>query len=188
MPVGTPTATTTNEPLALPERKRNPFTKSADGGRTLSALMLPLFATRPPHGFGVLTTTGRRTGKARRKCIHVIRRGDRAYIVMLRPTPEAIAVGFVSAWMLNIRASSRVTLRIRGGTFTGAARELSDAGEIEEARRIYCETVNPFASSTVAGAPRVRRSKNCTTAGSTTGSRWWSSSSEPDAYAATGSS
>ena len=62
---------------------------------------------------------GVRTGKARRKCIHVIRRGDRAYIVMLRPTPEAIAVGFVSAWMLNIRASSRVTLRIRGGTFTG---------------------------------------------------------------------
>ena len=45
-----------------PEDKRNPFTSSAARGRTLSALQLPFFLLRPPAGYGVLTTTGRRRG------------------------------------------------------------------------------------------------------------------------------
>jgi deazaflavin-dependent oxidoreductase (nitroreductase family) len=130
--------------LFIPERKRNPFVRSQTGGRVLSALMFPLFAVRPPAGFGVLTTTGRRTGKTRRKCIHVIRRDGKAYIVMIRPTVEAIAAGWVSAWVWNIRANPTVQLRIRGGTLAGAARELNDDDEIEQAADSYCETVNPF--------------------------------------------
>jgi hypothetical protein len=50
------------------ERKGNPFMRSPTGGRVLSAMMLPLFILRPPSGFGVITTTGRRTGKTRRNC------------------------------------------------------------------------------------------------------------------------
>jgi hypothetical protein len=48
--------------------------RSARDGRILSALMLPFFAVRPPAGYGVITTTGRKTAKARRKCVRVIRR------------------------------------------------------------------------------------------------------------------
>lgn len=126
------------------ERKTNPFTRASKGGRILSAMMLPFFLARPPIGFGVLTTTGRKTGKSRRKCIHVVRRGERAYIVMIRPTEAAIEAGFISAWLLNIRADPRVRLRIRGDTFAGVARELQDAEEIQRAAETYCETVNPF--------------------------------------------
>ncbi len=126
------------------ERKRNIFMQSASGGRTLSALMLPLFTLRPPKGFGVLTTTGRRSGKARPKCIHVVRSGDRAYIVMIRPTKELVEWNWASAWVLNIRAEPKVRLRMRGGTFAGMARELTDTAEIEEAADAYCAVVNPF--------------------------------------------
>jgi deazaflavin-dependent oxidoreductase (nitroreductase family) len=122
------------------ERRGNPFMRSPTGGRVLSALMLPFFMVRPPSGFGVLTTTGRRTGKTRRKCIHVIRRGNRAYIVMIRPVITAGA----SAWVWNIRAEPNVRLRIRGGTFVGVARELAEGPEMRRARKAYCEAVNPF--------------------------------------------
>jgi deazaflavin-dependent oxidoreductase (nitroreductase family) len=102
-------------------------------GRILSALMLPWFALLPPSGFGVITTTGRRTGKTRRKCVRAIRRGDRAYVVSIRPT----------AWLRNIQADPNVRLRIRGGTFAGVARELRDSAERQAAARAYCETINP---------------------------------------------
>lgn len=123
---------------------RNPFVRSATGGRVLSALMLPFFAVRPPAGFAVITTTGRKTGKARRKCIRAIRRGDKAYIVMLRPPVIAMTrPSVVSAWVWNIRANPKVRLRIRGGTFQGVARELKEPAELQQAREVFCETVNP---------------------------------------------
>ena len=82
------------------KHRRSPFVRSATGGRVLSALMLPFVATLPSAGFGVITTTGRKTGKARRKCIRVIRRGDRVYIVMLRPPVIAMArPSTVTAWV-----------------------------------------------------------------------------------------
>ena len=141
----TPPASTSNpgDRRAL-TRKGNPFTRSAAGGRILSALTLPRFTIYPPIGYGVLTTTGRKTGKARRKCVHVIRRGNRAYIVMIRPTLATRASSWVAAWMWNIRADPNVRLRIRGGTFAGRARELTDDEGLQAARAIYCGTVNPF--------------------------------------------
>jgi deazaflavin-dependent oxidoreductase (nitroreductase family) len=124
------------------ERPRNFFVRSARGGRILSALMLPDFLVVPPRGFGVLTTTGRKTGKLRRKCVRAVRRGDRAYLVMLGPPltgrPDAMA-----AWLLNIRANPNVSLRIRGGTFNGVASEL-DPQERDEARAVYCDASHPF--------------------------------------------
>lgn len=127
------------------ERQGNPFTRSASGGRVLSALMLPFFLVSPPAGFGVLTTTGRRTGKRRRKCVRVIRRGEEVYLVMLGPAllgqtgPAA-----VFAWLWNIRANPRVRLRMRGGAFSGVARELSEESERQRAREAYCGAVNWF--------------------------------------------
>jgi hypothetical protein len=38
----------------------------------------------------------------------------------------------------------KVRLRIRGGTFSGVARELREAAESQRARDAYCETVNTF--------------------------------------------
>ncbi|HKB51014.1 MAG TPA: nitroreductase family deazaflavin-dependent oxidoreductase [Solirubrobacterales bacterium] len=125
--------------------KHTRLIRSARGGRVLSALMLPFFMARPPSGFGVITTTGRKTGKTRRKCIRIIRRGSKAYIVQLRPPELAInRPTAVAAWVWNIRANPNVRLRIRGGTFEGVARELKDLAEVEQAREAICETVNLF--------------------------------------------
>jgi deazaflavin-dependent oxidoreductase (nitroreductase family) len=125
--------------------KHGRLIRSARDGRILSAMMLPFFLIRPPSGYGVLDTTGRRTGRRRRKCVRVIRRGDRAYLLMLRPPVVAVKrPAAVSAWVWNIRSDPRVRLRIRGGSFSGVARELSDPDELAQAREALCETVVPF--------------------------------------------
>jgi deazaflavin-dependent oxidoreductase (nitroreductase family) len=116
------------------ERRYNPFVRSLQGGRVLSALELPFFTLFPPSGFGVITTTGRRTGKPRRKCIRAIRRANRVYIVAIG--------GEEAAWLKNVRATPSVRMRIRGGTFSGVARELSNPAETQEAMEAYCGTVN----------------------------------------------
>jgi len=54
---------------------------------------------------------------------------------MIRPSA-------VAAWVWNIRSNPNVTLRIRGGTFAGLARELTDPVELAEARAAFCEKVN----------------------------------------------
>jgi deazaflavin-dependent oxidoreductase (nitroreductase family) len=118
------------------ERQHNPFINSAAGGRALSALQLPFFALRPPSGFGVLTTRGRRTGKTRRRCVRAIRRGDKAYIVAIK--------GARTGWLKNIRANSDVRLRVRGGRFGGVARELRGTVETQGVMEAYCETVHRF--------------------------------------------
>ena len=118
------------------ERRRNLLVQSARGGRILSASQLPWFMALPPKGFGVLTTTGRRTGKTRRKCVRAIRRGERAYLVSIG--------GAGAAWLKNIRANPNVHLRIRGGSFVGVARELRHGAEAQDAMAAYCGTVNPF--------------------------------------------
>jgi len=112
-------------------------------GRILSALMLPFLSLSPPPAYGVLTTTGRKTGKRRRKCVRVVRRGDRAYLLMLRPPTLALErPNAVAAWLLNIRANPQVQLRLAGGTYKGHARELSEPDEIALAREALCETVS----------------------------------------------
>ena len=120
----------------LEGERGNPLTTSPTGGRILSASQLPWFTISPPRGFGVLTTIGRKTGKARRTCVRAIRSGDRAYLVSLR--------GPYGGWMRNIRANPEVGLRIRDGRFLGHARVVEDPTELEDARRIYCGTVNNF--------------------------------------------
>ena len=119
------------------ERTNNPLINSATGGRVLSTLQLPFFRLRPPERYGVLTTTGRRSGKARQRCVRVIRRGNNAYLVAIK--------GSRTAWLKNIQANSEVRLRIRGGSFSGIAREPKDS-ERTEAWEAYCENeeVNRF--------------------------------------------
>jgi deazaflavin-dependent oxidoreductase (nitroreductase family) len=125
--------------------KHRRLIRSARGGRVVSALMLPGVLVWPGSAYGVITTTGRKTGRARRKCIRAIRRGNRAYIVNLRPPEVAMArPSTVAAWVWNIRSNPNVTLRIRGGTFAGVARELTDPDELAEARGAFCDAVSVF--------------------------------------------
>jgi deazaflavin-dependent oxidoreductase (nitroreductase family) len=114
----------------------NPFTRSPTGGRILSALQMPFFMLLPPRGYGVITTTGRKTGKRRRKCVRAIRDGNNVYLVSLP--------GRYSAWFRNIEARPQVTLRMRGGTFEGVASEITDPGEYETGKAIYCAVVTFF--------------------------------------------
>jgi deazaflavin-dependent oxidoreductase (nitroreductase family) len=118
------------------ERERNPFLRSRRGVRTLSVLQRPFFALLPPPGFGVLATTGRKTGKTRRTPVRAIRRGDKAYLVAIG--------GDRNAWLKNIRRSPKVRLRVRGGTFPGLARLPRGEAESQAALTAYCETVNWF--------------------------------------------
>jgi deazaflavin-dependent oxidoreductase (nitroreductase family) len=110
--------------------------RSLGGPRVLSAVQLPSFMVRPPFGFGVIRTTGRKTGKARRKRVRTIRSGNKAYLVSISGTNVA--------WLKNIRANPNVHLRIRGGTFSGVARELGETAELQQAMTAYCDTVNRF--------------------------------------------
>lgn len=121
-------------PVYVAERKHNILVNSPLGGRLLSALMLPWFMARPPEAFGVLTTTGRKTGKTRRKCVRVIRTDDTAYLVSIRAT----------GWLQNVRANPNVRLRLRSGGFEGVAREPTDAGEKERAIAAYCGAITLF--------------------------------------------
>jgi deazaflavin-dependent oxidoreductase (nitroreductase family) len=124
-----------------PRHKR--LIRSAWHGRLLSAVMLPFLLVWPSSGYGVLTTTGRKSSKRRRKCIRTIRRQDTVYIVQLRPPELAMSrPAAASGWVWNIRSNPNVTLRIRGGTFAGVARELTDPAELAEARAAFCESVH----------------------------------------------
>lgn len=120
----------------VPERRRNLLVRTHRGGRLLSASQLPWFTVLPPRGYGVITTTGRRTGKARRRVVRAIQRGDRAYLVSIP--------GAQGRWLKNVRANPEVRLRIRGGTFSGRAREPRDAMEQQKAKTVFCETIVPF--------------------------------------------
>jgi deazaflavin-dependent oxidoreductase (nitroreductase family) len=114
-------------------------------GRILSALMLPQLWFATPAGYGVLTTTGRKTGKPRKKCIRVIQRGDRAYLVaLLLPHIAVKNPTAVQGWVHNIRANPNVRLRLPGGDFDGVAREITDADERALAHSLLCDTVLPF--------------------------------------------
>ena len=121
---------------AVDTREKNSLINSARGGRLLSGAQLPFFLARPPQGFGVLTTTGRKTGRKRRRCVRAIRSGDRVYVVAIK--------GPRTAWLKNVEATPEVSLRIRGGTFAGAAGRVRDERVLAEAREAYCGTVNPF--------------------------------------------
>jgi deazaflavin-dependent oxidoreductase (nitroreductase family) len=136
-PVGSALESREQQRAAYLEGERgNPLTTSPKGGRILSAMQMPFFQVLPPSGIAVLTTTGRKTGRKRRKCVRAIRRGNKVFVVSLR--------GRYGAWHMNLVASPCVELRMRGGRFRGIAREIRDPAEHAAAREAYCDTVTRF--------------------------------------------
>lgn len=116
---------------------KNPLTSTHLGGRLLSASQLPLFWLRPPRGYGVLTTIGRKTGKRRSRCVRAPTEGDRAYVVALH--------GMSTHWARNAEANPEVSLRVRGGSYAGIARRLDDGAEWKRSAEIYSGgEIGPF--------------------------------------------
>ncbi len=113
------------------ERQGNLLVRSNSlGPRVLNALHQPWFLLRPPLGYGIIETSGRKTGKTRRRCLRAVREGDKVYVVAIK--------GGVTGWAKNARADPKVRIRLRGGWFEGRAREVR-ADEAGDAKRIYCD-------------------------------------------------
>lgn len=109
----------------------------------LTRLMLKVYRRTTPPGYAVLTTTGRYSGQPRSTYIRVVRTQDRLYVVMLRPPELAIhRPDAVAAWVWNIRADPKVTVRLRRQTFAGVVREIGDPDELQRARSAICDTVH----------------------------------------------
>ena len=100
----------------------------------LDRVIQPLFWSGVFRGMGVITTTGRKTGKLRRHAVRAIRENDRVYLVVINGTH--------AAWLHNLRANPRVQMRLGGANLQGRARELDDGPELEKARQVYVGTVN----------------------------------------------
>jgi deazaflavin-dependent oxidoreductase (nitroreductase family) len=126
------------------EPKHRRLITSPKHGQILSGLMRPGYTFGSvPSGHAVLSTTGRKTGKPRRKVIRAIPQGDCVYIVQLRPPAVAINTPLaLAAWVLNIRANPHVQLKLGRRTCAATMREIEDPAELTRARKIFCEPVH----------------------------------------------
>jgi len=115
----------------------NPFAKSRWYHKLSNIFVAPGFRLLPmPRGFVLLTVTGRRTGLTRRRPVRAVRRDNTFYAVAV--------LGERSDWLRNVRANPTMGLKVGGRTHEGQAREVADAGEREEAGRLYAEQVFPY--------------------------------------------
>ncbi|MGH1491813.1 MAG: nitroreductase family deazaflavin-dependent oxidoreductase [Acidimicrobiales bacterium] len=106
-----------------PRKRRNPFTGSSLGGRILSASQLPWFLLFPPKDYGVLETTGRKSGQRRRCCLRIVHRGNRACLVAIG--------GHGVGWLANMTDNPTASIRIRGGWRTATATIGGDAVDVD---------------------------------------------------------
>lgn len=112
----------------------NPFAKSRAFHKLSNVFVSPLFRLLPmPRGFVLLTVTGRRSGKPRRRPVRAIRRDDTLYAVAI--------LGERSDWLRNVRANPEVSAKIGSRTRHGVAREVTDAEERAPAATLYSDTV-----------------------------------------------
>jgi deazaflavin-dependent oxidoreductase (nitroreductase family) len=89
-----------------------------------------------PTGLGVLTTTGRRTGKQRQRAIRAVRVDDHVY--------AAAMLGRRCDWVYNIRAHPEVSIKLGGRTYNATARELVDQQERQQAEHLYVPNAGWF--------------------------------------------
>ena len=115
----------------------NPFRLSRLFHRVGNAFVAPLFRLGPmPAGFALLTVTGRRSGKPRRRPVRAIRREDTLYAVAL--------LGERSQWLRNARAKPEITVKLGSRRLEARVRELDDAGERDAAADLFAGEVVPF--------------------------------------------
>lgn len=104
--------------------------------RPLRALHRPWFEVWMPTNVAALTTTGRKSGKARTNYVRAYRDSDKAYLVSI--------TGEHALWLKNIRANPKVTLRFRRDTMSGTARDPQDDAERQAIRDAFCGSTRPF--------------------------------------------
>jgi deazaflavin-dependent oxidoreductase (nitroreductase family) len=105
------------------------------GARFLNA-QTSWFRIYAPSGWGLLTTTGRRTGAMRRSCVRVVTVGQQAFLVAIG--------GETADWLNNALFNPRVSLRVGSKTRTGRARRPQTEDEQATAMTAYCETITWF--------------------------------------------
>jgi deazaflavin-dependent oxidoreductase (nitroreductase family) len=136
-------AASIREAAVVEQPKHRRLITSPKHGQILSALMLPDYRLGTPSGHAVLTTTGRKSGKARRKVIRAIRQNELVYMVQLRlPKPAMQTPLMVTAWVLNVRANPHVRLKLGRRTYAAVMREIDAPAELARAREIFCEPVH----------------------------------------------
>ena len=115
-------------------RVRNWF-HTRTGARFLNA-QTSWFRIYAPSGWGLLTTTGRRSGSVRRSCVRIITVGQRGFLVAIG--------GETTHWLQNALLNSRVAVRVGSRTRTGDARRPQTEDERAMAMTAYCETITWF--------------------------------------------
>ncbi|NNG97033.1 nitroreductase family deazaflavin-dependent oxidoreductase [Gordonia araii] len=103
--------------------------------RFLRAIHRPWFAVRMPDGVAELTTVTRKSGQPRSTLVRAYRDGQRACLMSI--------AGEHALWLKNIRADPHITLRFRGTTLSGAARDPRDDEERRAIADAFCQT-HPF--------------------------------------------
>lgn len=123
--------------------ERLPRAGAVTSGRTkrivtgvLRAIHRPWFAVWMPTGVAALTTTGRKSGKARTTFVRADRDGDKAYLVSI--------AGERTLWLKNIRANPNVRLRFRRHALSGIARDPHDDAERQAVDDAFCGRTYPF--------------------------------------------
>jgi len=112
----------------------NPFAGSRFYARMGNVFMRPAWTMlRPPVGFAILTTKGRKSGQPRRQNVRAIREDDRVVVVAM--------MGKRAHWLKNARADPQVTLKLHDGTYRGITHEVTEPAEREWAERLYVETI-----------------------------------------------
>jgi deazaflavin-dependent oxidoreductase (nitroreductase family) len=104
--------------------------------RALRALHWPWFAVWMPTNVAALTTTGRKSGRPRTTFVRAYRDGEKAYLVSIG--------GEHAVWLKNIRANPKVTLRFRGDTLSGTARDPHNDAERQAVHDAFCGSTHPF--------------------------------------------
>ena len=113
----------------------NPFAKSRWFHKLANYSGPPAFfrVLPVPRGFALLTVTGRRSGKKRRRPIRAIRDGQTLYGVAI--------LADKSDWLRNLRAGPNAQARLGIRTRGIKLREITDEAERAEAEQLYVETV-----------------------------------------------
>jgi deazaflavin-dependent oxidoreductase (nitroreductase family) len=108
----------------------NPFAKSKAFHRMGNVMLTPTWKLFPtPSGLGLVTTTGRKSGKPRQRAMRVVVEGKRAY--------ASAILGDRADWVRNVRAEPGVRIKLGGTTYRASARAIDDPAERAQAAAIY---------------------------------------------------
>jgi deazaflavin-dependent oxidoreductase (nitroreductase family) len=108
----------------------NPFAKSKTFHKVGNMLLTGQWRLLPtPKGLGLLTATGRTSGKRRQRAMRIVRDGDRAYAVAL--------LGAKADWLKNVRRAPAVRVKLGGTTYDATAREVVAPDERQRFQEVY---------------------------------------------------